>query len=401
MSEPHLGGCWPQGDPYTIMPDVWERLIKEYGIKSVLDIGCGAGHSLKWFHEHGLDSQGIEGDTAAIEKQVSPPGLIKPHDFTKDYYGPMRDFDLGWCAEFVEHVEAKFAPNFLATFRHCKIVVITHAMPGQAGYHHVNCQPDGYWERLMDQWGFDHIKAETEKLRASAVTPVPWGRNSLMFFKRREGSVKTPAEPSQEVLDRISAVIPTLEGWASVEKGTSMARLITQERPMLIVEIGVFGGRSLIPMAIAADALCDRNLVVGIDPWTVDSAIEGEHASQEVEWWGKNVNLDAIHTGCMAAIRAARVNHRILIMRSTADRALAMFQERDNPTPIDLLHIDGNHSEAASTRDVLGYLPLVRKGGWIYFDDSDWASTQKAVALVDRQCDRMEVVGNCLLFRKL
>lgn len=240
MSDPHLGGCWPEGDPYTIMPDVWERLIAEYDIKSVLDIGCGTGHSLKWFHEHGMEAQGLEGDVMAIEKQVSVPGLITPHDFTKGAYDPAREFDLGWCAEFVEHVDARFAPNFLDTFRHCKLIVLTHAVPGQAGFHHVNCQPDGYWIRLMDQWGFDHIQKETTKLRASATTPVPWGRNSLMFFKRRDAPFKAPPEPSNEVIERISKLVPTLEGWATVEKAVAMARLITQEQPKLIVEIGVF-----------------------------------------------------------------------------------------------------------------------------------------------------------------
>ena len=39
---------------------------------------------------------------------------------------------------------------------------------------------------------------------------------------------------------------------------------------------------------------------------------------------------------------------------------------------IDVLHIDGNHDEEYVTKDILFYLPLVKKGGYIIMDDITW-----------------------------
>jgi hypothetical protein len=36
------------------------------------------------------------------------------------------------------------------------------------------------------------------------------------------------------------------------------------------------------------------------------------------------------------------------------------------------LHIDGNHALAAVRRDVAAWMPCVRAGGWIVFDDYCW-----------------------------
>jgi predicted O-methyltransferase YrrM len=43
-----------------------------------------------------------------------------------------------------------------------------------------------------------------------------------------------------------------------------------------------------------------------------------------------------------------------------------------------LLHIDGNHSEEASTSDVDLFMPLVKPGGVVFMDDLNWDSTKRA-----------------------
>ena len=42
----HLGGCNIKNDYGTYYPIMWEHMVKELGIKSVLDVGCGFGYSL-------------------------------------------------------------------------------------------------------------------------------------------------------------------------------------------------------------------------------------------------------------------------------------------------------------------------------------------------------------------
>jgi len=52
---------------------------------------------------------------------------------------------------------------------------------------------------------------------------------------------------------------------------------------------------------------------------------------------------------------------------------------------IDILHIDGNHEEESSCKDVELYLPRVKKGGYVWFDDANWHQTQKAINLLQNK----------------
>jgi hypothetical protein len=180
----HLGGAAPL-DTNTYMQDVFGYLLVKYEIRSVIDIGCGFGQTLKWFGEHGLcNVTGVEGWDEAIEKNVIPQDRLIKHDFTT---GPLNHgipYDLAWSAEFVEHVDEKFIPNFMPAFRLARYAVITHGEPGQHGYNHVNCQTSEYWIEKFAQHGFTHDAGETALLRRTDRWKAGWGRRSLLFFRR-------------------------------------------------------------------------------------------------------------------------------------------------------------------------------------------------------------------------
>jgi SAM-dependent methyltransferase len=149
-SEGHLGGyIIGQPAPGTWCPGVWDWLIKQHKIESMLDVGCGLGYAMKYFHEKGCGVCGVEGSPSAIENSVMK-GYVHQHDFTKGPWLPKYSSDLVWSAEFVEHVEEKYMGNYLATFSSAKrLLVLTYAAPGQGGHHHVNENTEEYWiERL-------------------------------------------------------------------------------------------------------------------------------------------------------------------------------------------------------------------------------------------------------------
>jgi SAM-dependent methyltransferase len=140
----HLGGYIVGGDPATSFPDLWNWLSEKY--RSVLDIGCGEGHSTRYFRKHGMQAVGIDG--------VANPGVVQ-HDYTTGPWNPGRQFDVVWCCEFLEHVEEQFLPNLRTSFEaSSKLIVFTHAFPGQAGYHHVNCRTEDYWRGYFASLGF-------------------------------------------------------------------------------------------------------------------------------------------------------------------------------------------------------------------------------------------------------
>ncbi len=179
----HLGGTALVGDPMTFMPDVWEALIEKYDLNSMLDIGCGVGKNARWFHDRGLTAHGVEGFPEYLRHTVLPEGATFAHDYTTGPFVPAREYDLGWSSEFVEHVEAQYVPNFMATFDKCRFVCLTHATPGQGGYHHVNEQPSAYWIEKMAHARFEHLAYDSAWMQATGPD-THYGRRTLMLFRK-------------------------------------------------------------------------------------------------------------------------------------------------------------------------------------------------------------------------
>lgn len=191
----HLGGYirstaeYPNGDPATYCPALWDWLCEKYKPEKVFDVGCGEGHAVRYFSEKpGVFAIGIDGCQEVLQTKVKEICLLL-HDYTE---GPlpvsvlMPEFtgtlDLIWCCEFVEHIEEKYAENFLQTFDLAKVVAMTHAFPGQPGHHHCNCQPPDYWIDLMAKRGFycdGKLSFESRLL----VPGTHWERSGLIFTK--------------------------------------------------------------------------------------------------------------------------------------------------------------------------------------------------------------------------
>lgn len=190
----------------------------------------------------------------------------------------------------------------------------------------------------------------------------------------------------------IQREVDALEGWTSHERGWELADLILTEKPVVCVELGVFGGRSLIPQALAIREN-KSGRVYGIDPWRVEPALEGENEANQ-SWWKNNVNLDEIHNKFMAVLWRLGLQDWTTIIRDCSQKVANLFER------VDLLNIDGNHSEVASVRDVELWLPRVAQKGVITMDDTDWPSTQKAVGLLKDQCEVIKDEAKYKWFRK-
>jgi len=183
----HLGeneeGTFPK-DTNTHTEDIWGWICIQYDINSVLDIGCGLGYNLAWFKEYGFEILGVEGHPWAV-KETLVPGAVEQHDFTKGPWKPGKAYDLCVCTEFAEHVEAEFEENWLVAIEMCKYLLISGAIPGQGGHHHVNEQPNEYWIEKFTRRGYCFDAAVSARLRETCSRkPALWGRNQLMFFYR-------------------------------------------------------------------------------------------------------------------------------------------------------------------------------------------------------------------------
>jgi len=179
---PHLGGNIRGGDPFTWCPTVWDYVLHRFGITSVMDFGSGSGTTALYFHRKGIVACAVDGLEENLHTAVFP--TIK-HDVTT---GPLLGrFDLIHCQEVVEHIDEAFLPNLLQTFATAKFVLMTHALPGQIGFHHVNLQSSEYWVEHMGKYSFSLLSEDTNRIRelAKAAGAIYMSQTGLLFANSR------------------------------------------------------------------------------------------------------------------------------------------------------------------------------------------------------------------------
>lgn len=203
----------------------------------------------------------------------------------------------------------------------------------------------------------------------------------------------------------IETYVPALEGgdWAELGRRCDVAELVIDTKPKVVVEIGTFGGAGAIPIAFALRQNNNGGKIYCIDPYRSEYAVEGEWEDNQ-KWWTQNVNLHEIHRKCMVAIWSHNIDEWIVVIRAASQHCWELFL-----SGIDILVIDGNHSEVASLRDAKLYVPRVRSGGYIVADDVDWQtrvgeefvqSTKKAMQFIEESCDIVKQSGNMRFYKK-
>lgn len=139
--------------------------IDEFNVKSMLDVGCGPGGMVEAAVRSGLEAHGIDGDAKIAATKWFNKDLFTLHDFQDGPAPVAKKYDLCWSVEFVEHVYEKYIPNYVQAFQQCRVLFMTHATPGQGGYHHVNEKPEEYWLDQIGKYGFSFSREYTNKLR--------------------------------------------------------------------------------------------------------------------------------------------------------------------------------------------------------------------------------------------
>lgn len=191
-----------------------------------------------------------------------------------------------------------------------------------------------------------------------------------------------------------------VDGWCSIDKATNLARIILQTKPELCVEIGVFGGSSLIPQALALQEN-NNGIIVGIDPWTKDAALEEMSNNDNKSWWS-SLDYNQIYKKLISIIKQFELDDFVDLIKDKSENVVDNFKNES----IDILHIDGNHCEALAYKDSVNYFPKVKMGGYIFFDDISWRedpeiiSTKKGLDYLKQYCEQVYIVGDCIILKK-
>jgi len=166
---------------------ILDKLLQDFPVESVLDIGCGHGDWLRVALDRGItDVLGCDGPWTDAAQLVIPSVnfrcelLDRPLDFG-------RKFDLILCTEVAEHLPRVHAAHLVQTITaHTDLVFFGAAIPYQGGYRHINEQ----WQ----SWWATHFK-EKDFVAFDLIRPVVWNepidfwykQNNLIYIRASRG----------------------------------------------------------------------------------------------------------------------------------------------------------------------------------------------------------------------
>jgi hypothetical protein len=181
---------------------------------------------------------------------------------------------------------------------------------------------------------------------------------------------------TQTLEGSVKNYVSMMEGWSTPEKCWHLAKTIIDTNAKLTVELGVFGGRGLIAMAMAHRHQ-NYGIAWGFDPWLWEACVEGKNAPENDEWW-KKVDLKSIYKGFVNHVLMHALEEYCYWARLKSQNAVKLFDDDS----IDIIHQDSNHSEEISCDEVNRWKNKVKVGGLWFQDDIDWPTTKKAQELI-------------------
>lgn len=183
-------------------------------------------------------------------------------------------------------------------------------------------------------------------------------------------------EPSlRSDLVAINEAIPLdAGGGGSLLKVLVLADLIIAHDLNRVVEIGVYRGRLLLPLARLLTFI-RRGEAIGIDPYSASAAVQHDEHRRPIDLiaWAHSVDWETLYEELLSCVDRWKLGDRCRILRRSSQDAGDAFGRAS----IDLLHVDGNHDCEAVARDVELFLPKVRPGGFVVLDDASWPSVRQ------------------------
>jgi Methyltransferase domain len=163
----HLGG-FTAYDGQGVSPAVFQNMIGNLGVKSVMDVGCGKGISSLYFVLQGVDTLCIEGSHDAVAHSLlpDPETQVVEHDFSRGPYWPAKTYDAVWSVEFLEHVGRNYQYNYIQAFRKAALIFVSSSRWG--GWHHVEVHTREWWITRFQFFGFHFNQDLTDQIQKAA-----------------------------------------------------------------------------------------------------------------------------------------------------------------------------------------------------------------------------------------
>ncbi|MFZ4099761.1 MAG: class I SAM-dependent methyltransferase [Chlamydiia bacterium] len=189
--------------------------------------------------------------------------------------------------------------------------------------------------------------------------------------------------------------------WCSKERGKMLMDAVFIFQPRTTVEVGVFAGASLVPLALAVrQAKCGT--VYAFDAWDPKTAAQYMEPSNPTHEWWSTLDMDSVHDQCIRSLSRWNLDDCVRVIRGASAKVSGQVAG-----PIDLLHLDGDFTEKGSLEDVDTYLPKLRVGGCLVVNNAFVKIGEKLTKAkcVQKILDCCELIGsadhdNALFFIK-
>lgn len=161
----------------------------------------------------------------------------------------------------------------------------------------------------------------------------------------------------------IKQLLPGLHGWCDRPKATTLVNMILATKPEVVVEFGIWGGRSFFPMALALKQL-GHGKIIGVDPWKVEASVEGQTTDPDRKHW-QETNHEVVYQHFMHTLTRLGLEPYCEIHRCKSE-------EIELPGNVGLFHLDQNHGEQAFN-EMVRCAPKIAPYGFVVLDDLSWS----------------------------
>lgn len=149
-----------------------------------------------------------------------------------------------------------------------------------------------------------------------------------------------------------------VRGWFNPKQQRWYRDRVSRIKGGTIVEIGVYGGASLLSMIDVC--VKNNNKVFGIDPWEKVELFNGKKASDE-ERDRKRAALKQLRENLVRILKKYKYGC-VKLMQEFSPQVAHNFQDNS----LNLVFVDGSHSYKSVRDDLLAWWPKVKSNGGIF-----------------------------------
>ena len=159
-----------------------------YKPNSIIDFGCGSGswlHTIKRLYQIN-DILGVDGYCIDEKELMIPSQNFKRYNLERIYV-PDRRFDMAISMEVAEHLNERYADNFVTSLVNASdLILFSAAIPLQGGTNHINEQPQSYWKAKFSKKNYECIDIIRSRIWDHQGVRTDYKQNAFLYINKNQ-----------------------------------------------------------------------------------------------------------------------------------------------------------------------------------------------------------------------